>query len=56
MRKQDGDDDTAYESAVRRTHITMAIALVVSLLLLGAVALAVFGVTVFLDLAEHFSH
>ncbi|MCB8901019.1 MULTISPECIES: hypothetical protein [unclassified Streptomyces] len=55
MHDQDWDDDSAYRSAVRRTRITMAIALVVTLLVLGSVAVAIFGVSLFLDLAEHLS-
>ncbi|MEK9522837.1 hypothetical protein MIU24_26100 [Streptomyces venezuelae] len=52
MDRQEWDDDSAYRSAVRRTRITMAFALPATLLLLGGVAVAVFGMTLFLDLAD----
>ncbi|MHA4779741.1 hypothetical protein L1085_035370 [Streptomyces sp. MSC1_001] len=52
MHDQDWDDDSAYRSAVRRTRITMAVALIVTLLVAGIVAVAIFGISVFLDLAE----
>ncbi|MCX5232593.1 hypothetical protein [Streptomyces sp. NBC_00233] len=55
MQDQDWDDDSAYKSAVRRTQITMAVALVVTLSVLGSVAVAIFGVSLFLDLVEHLS-
>ncbi|MFC9795435.1 hypothetical protein [Streptomyces sp. NPDC057695] len=55
MERQEWDDDSAYRSAVRRTRITMAVALVATLLLLGGVAVAVFGMTLFLDLADSLS-
>ncbi len=55
MHDQDWDDDSAYRSAVRRTRITMAIALIVTLLVVGIVAAAAFGVSLFLDLAEALS-
>ncbi|MFF3319981.1 hypothetical protein ACFYV5_31410 [Streptomyces sp. NPDC003035] len=52
MHDQDWDDDAAYKSAVRRTRITMAIALVVTLLVVGIGAVAVFGTLLFVDLVE----
>ncbi|MFE6456176.1 hypothetical protein ACFVP0_01730 [Streptomyces cinereoruber] len=55
MRDQEWDDDSAYRAAVRRTRIMMAIALVVSLLVLGLIALAVFGTVLFVGLAEFFA-
>ncbi|MFE5735008.1 hypothetical protein ACFQ7A_29370 [Streptomyces sp. NPDC056528] len=54
MHDRDWNDDTDYESAVRRTQIMMAIASVVTLLVLGAVAIGIFGVSVLLDLMELF--
>ncbi|MDV5143541.1 hypothetical protein R1T08_04350 [Streptomyces sp. SBC-4] len=55
MHDQDWDDDTDYTSAVRRARITMAVALIAVLLLLGVVAVGIFGISLFLDVAEHFS-
>ncbi|MFI1654971.1 hypothetical protein ACH4ZU_08625 [Streptomyces sp. NPDC020472] len=55
MHDQDWDDDSEYRSAVRRTRITMAIASVVTLLVVGVVAVAVFGISLFVDLAEALS-
>ncbi|MEV6251290.1 hypothetical protein AB0M38_34770 [Streptomyces sp. NPDC051742] len=51
MRDQDWDDDSEYRSAVRRTRITMAIALIVTLLVAGLVAVGIFGMVLFVDLA-----
>lgn len=50
--EQDWDDDSSYRSALRRARITMAFALVATLLLLGGVAVALFGVSLFLDLVD----
>ncbi|MFF8510681.1 hypothetical protein ACF064_21585 [Streptomyces sp. NPDC015492] len=55
MDQREWDDDSAYRSAVRRTRITMALALVATLLLLGGVAVAVFGMSLFLDLLDSLS-
>ncbi|MFD3537224.1 hypothetical protein [Streptomyces sp. NPDC058664] len=55
MRDQNWDDDSGYRSAVRRTRITMAIALTVTLLVAGLVAVAIFGISLFVDLAEALS-
>ncbi|MFD7228309.1 hypothetical protein [Streptomyces sp. NPDC059881] len=55
MHDQDWDDDSEYRSAVRRTRITMAIALIVTLLVAGIVAVAIFGISLFVDLAEALS-
>ncbi|MFI8326462.1 hypothetical protein [Streptomyces sp. NPDC085529] len=52
MRDLDWDDDSGYRSAVRRTRITMALALIVTLFVVGLVAVAVFGISLFMDLAE----
>jgi hypothetical protein len=55
MHDQDWDDDSGYRSAVRRTRITMAVALIVTLLAAGTVAVALFGLSLFLDLADALS-
>ncbi|MES9804989.1 hypothetical protein [Streptomyces cinereoruber] len=55
MRDQEWDDGSAYRAAVRRTQIMMAIAVVVSLLVVGLIALAVFGTVLFAGLVESFA-
>ncbi|WP_171053013.1 hypothetical protein [Streptomyces marianii] len=55
MLDQNWNDDTDYRSAVRRTRIMMAIALVVALLVIGIGVVAIFGASLFLDLAETLS-
>ncbi|WP_175412421.1 hypothetical protein [Streptomyces sp. TRM64462] len=52
MHDQSWDDDTDYKSAVRRTRITMAIALTVVLLVLGIGAVVILGISLFVDLVE----
>ncbi|WP_406726977.1 hypothetical protein WJ438_23390 [Streptomyces sp. GD-15H] len=55
MVDQDWDDDTEYHQAAGRAWVMVAIASCCSLLTLGLVALAVFGVGVFMALAEALS-
>ncbi|MGW1271497.1 hypothetical protein [Streptomyces sp. NPDC002491] len=55
MHDQDWDDDSEYRSAVRRARITMATALIVTLLVAGFVAVAIFGISLFVDLVEALS-
>lgn len=52
MGDRDWDDDTEYHQAVGRTWVMVAIASCCSLLTLGLVALAVFGVGVFVAVVE----
>ncbi|MFF8275072.1 hypothetical protein ACF05T_02985 [Streptomyces lateritius] len=52
MLDRNWDDDSDYRSAVRRTRIMMALASVVILVVIAAGVVAVFGVSLFLDLAE----
>lgn len=55
LNEQSWDDDTDYQSAVRRMRITMAFALIGTLLVLGIVAVGVLATWLFLAVAEHFS-
>ncbi len=55
MLDRNWDDETDYRSAVRRTRIMTAIALVVVLLVIGIGVVAVLGVSLFLDVAEMLS-
>ncbi|MFF5932535.1 hypothetical protein [Streptomyces sp. NPDC012508] len=55
MNEQSWDDDTDYQSALRRMRITMAFALIGTLLVLGIVAVGVLATWLFLAVAEHFS-
>jgi hypothetical protein len=52
MLDRDGTDTADYASAVRRTRIMMVIALAVGLLITAGAAVAVFGVSLFLDVVE----
>lgn len=49
---QDWDDDSGYRSAVRRTRITMAFAMVVTVCVIGAGAVTLFGVWLIVDLVD----
>ena len=55
MSDQTGGDDTDYESAVRRTHITMAVASVMALLVLVTITVAVFGLSLLVELVDDLS-
>lgn len=55
MHQRDWDDDSAYRSAVRRTRFTMAFGLFVTLLVVGVVAVGIFGTWLFVSLADTFS-
>ncbi|MEV5545210.1 hypothetical protein AB0L35_03595 [Streptomyces sp. NPDC052309] len=52
MVDQSWDDDTGYHQAVGRTWVMVAIASCCSLAVVGLVAVAVFGVGVFMALVE----
>lgn len=52
MADQNWDDDTEYHRAVRRTWVMVALASCCSLVVVGFVVLAVFGVGVFVALVN----